>query len=237
MLLKPYATSTIVYFPLIDRGEIDFDDTPVTFATGDTQVSSDGAAFANTTNNPTHVGNGVYALTLTAAEMTGADLCVTVIDQTNPKSWEDQCIIFQTYGAANADIPFNFNSTASVTTVNPLSSDGSQLTLVQGDDYIDSIGRAITWSSTAWLDLTSATAVTFETWNKRDRGKKFSKAMTATATGGATQTVQLELTSSETIGLRPSVDEYAFRVVATIGGGTVTLVGNNAYLTVIDIPG
>lgn len=42
----------------------------ITFASGDTKISKDGASFSNTTNAPAEIGSsGRYSLALTAAEM------------------------------------------------------------------------------------------------------------------------------------------------------------------------
>jgi len=85
-----------IYFPLIDAGAADFESTPVTFASGDTQYSIDGGAFGNTNANPSHEGNGIYSLVNTAAERSGAVIVITIIDQTVPKAWEDQSVIIYT---------------------------------------------------------------------------------------------------------------------------------------------
>ena len=94
--------STTILFPLIDFGAQDFESTPVTFAAGDTQISKNEGAFANTTNNPVHEGNGIYSLLLTGTEMAAARVVITAIDQTSPKAWEDQAVIVSTYGHAIA---------------------------------------------------------------------------------------------------------------------------------------
>jgi hypothetical protein len=85
-----------VYFPLIDFGATDFESTPVTFAAGDIQYSIDGGAFTNCSNTPAHEGNGIYSLVLTASELSGTRIAVTLIDQTATKLWEDQALIIQT---------------------------------------------------------------------------------------------------------------------------------------------
>lgn len=90
-----YGIQQTIYFPLIDAGATDFESTPVTFASGDTQYSIDGGTFANTSNNPAHEGNGIYSLVLTAAEVSGTRIVVTVIDSAT-KAWEDQAIIIST---------------------------------------------------------------------------------------------------------------------------------------------
>lgn len=101
-ILRPYGAATPVYFPLIDAGANDFEDSPVTFAAGDVQLSKDGGAFANATNTPAHEGQGIYSLALTATEMGAATLVIAVIDQTSPKAWEDQCLLVGSYGHASA---------------------------------------------------------------------------------------------------------------------------------------
>lgn len=99
---REYGTAATILFPLIDFGAQDFESTPVSFASGDTQISKDEGVFANTTNNPAHEGNGIYSLALTATEMEAARVVITVIDQTSPKAWEDQAIIICTYGNSSA---------------------------------------------------------------------------------------------------------------------------------------
>jgi hypothetical protein len=43
-----------------------------------------------------------------------------------------------------------------ITVTTPLAVDGSTLSLVRGDDYLVAEGRALTFTSTGWEDLTSA---------------------------------------------------------------------------------
>ncbi len=101
-ILKKYGTATTILFPLVDAGTNDYESTPVTFASGDTQISKDEGAFANCTNNPAHEGNGIYSLTLTATEMQAATVVITIIDSAT-KAWEDQSLIIDTYGNASAE--------------------------------------------------------------------------------------------------------------------------------------
>uniref|UniRef100_A0A6M3ME60 Uncharacterized protein n=1 Tax=viral metagenome TaxID=1070528 RepID=A0A6M3ME60_9ZZZZ len=109
--LRKYGVQADVYFPLIDRGAVDFEATPVTFAAGDTKVSKDGAAFANTTNDPSHIAGGIYKLTLTATEMQAALIVVTLIDSAT-KTWEDQALMIDTYGNASAQHAFDLDTAA-----------------------------------------------------------------------------------------------------------------------------
>lgn len=99
--LRKYGAATTLIFPLVDRGTVDFESTPATFASGDTKIVKDEGAAANTTNNPVHEGNGLYSLALTATEMQAARIAVTLIDSAT-KTWEDQAVIIDTYGHTSA---------------------------------------------------------------------------------------------------------------------------------------
>jgi len=94
-ITRTFGIASSIYFPLIDAGAADFESTPVTHTTADTQISIDGGAFANTTNAFAHEGNGIYSIALTAAELSGTTIVVTIIDQ-GTKAWEDQCVIIST---------------------------------------------------------------------------------------------------------------------------------------------
>lgn len=104
--LVKYATQTTVYFPMVKRDVVDLalsaDWTP---ATGDCKISIDGGNDANTTNLPAAVAStaALWALTLTAAELTGKLISVRIID-TATKAVEDQALFFQTFGHASASI-------------------------------------------------------------------------------------------------------------------------------------
>lgn len=95
-VLRPKGVAADIHFPLVDKGLTDFD-SGCTFVAGDVKVSKDGAAFANTSNLPSHIGAGIYKLTLTASEMNADRIAVVVVDQTSPRDWEDQAILIATY--------------------------------------------------------------------------------------------------------------------------------------------
>ncbi len=108
--LRQFNTGKSFDFPLVTFGASDFV-TGATFAAGDVQISKDGAAFANTSNLPVEITGalGVYALALTATEMSAARIFVTIIDQTGPKVWIDQQLQIVTYGNASAEHGFDFS--------------------------------------------------------------------------------------------------------------------------------
>lgn len=111
-LLAKYGVQTDIHFPMIKRGVVDLaasaDWTP---ATGDTKISKDGGAVANTTNNPAAVsgtGSVLWALTLTASELTAASVLVQIVDSAT-KAVEDQVVCVYTYGNASAKIPVDLS--------------------------------------------------------------------------------------------------------------------------------
>jgi len=135
--LRKYAVGSTLYFPLITRGAADFDATPVTFGAGDVKISKDGGGFVNTTNLPTHVGLGLYALALTLTELTAAKILVAVKD-TAPKTWEDQALNIETYGNASAEHAFDLD-TAEVTVVTNNDKTGYSLTAAEEDAIVDKV--------------------------------------------------------------------------------------------------
>jgi hypothetical protein len=69
---------------------------------GDSKISKDGGAFANTAT-PSATTTTV-SIALTATEMQCATAQVSVIDQTATKEWEDTVILIRTYGHPSAGI-------------------------------------------------------------------------------------------------------------------------------------
>ena len=95
-ILRHWNESTVIYFPLIDAGAQDFEATPVTVNAAECQYSIDGGVFGNTASQPAHEGNGIYSLAITAAELKGKHIVITIID-TAVKAWEDKAIIIDTF--------------------------------------------------------------------------------------------------------------------------------------------
>lgn len=97
---KLRAQACTLYFALAEFSTTDPSDdfvtTPAAHAAGDTKISQDGGAFANTTNGFAYLGNGIYSLALTASEMDAAQVVVTVVDQTGPKVWKDRVLLVET---------------------------------------------------------------------------------------------------------------------------------------------
>lgn len=97
------ASLNVLYFPLVQNNSDTvplpayFNATPATFVAADTQYSIDGGAFANTAASPVHEGLGIYSLELSAAEVNGNCIMVTIRDQSVPRVWVDVALRIETF--------------------------------------------------------------------------------------------------------------------------------------------
>jgi len=109
-ILRKYATllttAKAIPFSLLTVDGVDFI-TGATFAAGDIQISIDGGAYVDTANLPVAEGNS-YRLILTAAELTGRRIRLSIVDQTGTKFWLDTDVIIETFGNAAAMYAFDF---------------------------------------------------------------------------------------------------------------------------------
>lgn len=145
------VAGTAIYLPMLKRGVVDYavgaDWTP---AAGDVKVSIDGGASANITNLPTAVAMGntaMWQFILTAAELTGKQIMVTVADSAT-KAVEDTMFTVETYGHASAFWPADLGqqylpaNAAQVGGTSQTGQDlGASLTTIAG--YIDTEVAAI----------------------------------------------------------------------------------------------
>ena len=108
--LRKYGVASTYKIVLVTRGSQDFLASPPLVA-GDVKISIDGVLIGDINTLPT-CPNGDTDLigTLTIAELTGKEIVVTFIDQTPTKAWEDQKIVFNTYGNVLAMHQFDLNS-------------------------------------------------------------------------------------------------------------------------------
>lgn len=100
--LRPHGQEATIDFVLYDSSG-SFVTTAVG-AIGDTKIAQSEAPLVNTTNFFVENGTG-YALVLTPTEMTTARGAIYVVDQTNPKVWQDTVLFVETYGATGAQHP------------------------------------------------------------------------------------------------------------------------------------
>jgi len=131
-LKRKYATATTIYFPLSERNKKEFLSASPTFQAADTKISLDGGSPANTTNTPTAVSGTwqgskvpLYSLALTSGEMTAAQICILVIEDSGT-AWADQMILIETYGNAIAEHAFDLDT--AVQDVNVQSMDANTVT-------------------------------------------------------------------------------------------------------------
>ncbi len=114
---RRYGVQDTVYFPMVKRAVVDFatssDWTPVQ---SDTRVQIDTASASYATNLVTATGSR-WALILTAAELTGKKIGVTIIDAAT-KAVEDQDIEIETYGSPLAQQGFDY-TVATITLSQP----------------------------------------------------------------------------------------------------------------------
>ena len=98
-----YNTIVDLYTIVIDRGRTDAEVAP-TLVAGDVQISKDGGSFTTLTNLPTVAPSGGVQIrvSLTATEVQCKIGMVRFKDQTAPPAWEEQTIVFYTYGNVSA---------------------------------------------------------------------------------------------------------------------------------------
>jgi len=166
--------------------------------------------------SPAEVGNGEYSIAIAADENTGTMMAVT--GESATANIEIVKASWQNGGGATAANQTSILSRLSgmtVTTVSPLSSTGA-ITLHQWDDYYNAESRSLEWSSTgnwgggslasATIALRTRHAITGATWDK---------AGTVITSSGATQTVRVEISSTDT-GAFSVGETYDYQLRATL---------------------
>lgn len=100
--LANYNTATTFYFPMVKRAVVDLaataDWTPVN---SDCNISKDGGAQANPTNNVAISTGTTWKITLSATELSAKEINLMVVDAAT-KAVEDQWLTIKTYGNASA---------------------------------------------------------------------------------------------------------------------------------------
>jgi len=137
-----------------------------------------------------------------------------------------------TYGAGTAGYALGRIGSGTITVTQPVSSNGALLSLVRGDDYKAEDGRAITFTSTRWPDLTSATELRITVRRRVEAfGGDGEDSVWATSldeeadriVGAETQSLTFVLTAAQTAEMVPATSAGKFDVQATIAGRVVTL--------------
>jgi hypothetical protein len=118
---------------------------------------------------------------------------------------------------------------AVITVTTPLAVDGSTLSLVRGDDYLVAEGRALTFTSTGWEDLTSADPIELTI---RRRAEAFGSGsdpviftvedhVASRSVGGATQSITFEFPAASTNNLLPGTSTGKYDIQATLASGAI----------------
>lgn len=179
---------------------------------GQPEISVNGGGWSDTgIGTLVLIGHGRYYAELTQ----GAVGSVGTVIETRYKSAATAECPGDTAEVVDYD-PYRLVGSAQVTTYSPVAQTGN-LTIEQGDDYLDADGRAPQWTDTSstWPDLTGAT-ITFK------EAQGFTKAVTCINPGNANQILQLELTKAETAALAAGRREFEIEAVLA-SGSVVTL--------------
>ena len=112
-----------------------------------------------------------------------------------------------------------------VTIVSPVATDGTSITLIRGDDYLNADNRALTFSGDSWPTLTSgAVALIVD-----EDGTPTSYAGTIT---GA-QSCYVELTDTQTVAMW--IGLYDYDLQATLSNGSVVTLVQGLLLVQADV--
>ena len=112
-----------------------------------------------------------------------------------------------------------------VTIVSPVATDGTSITLIRGDDYLNADNRALTFSGDSWPTLTSGAVALIVDVN----GTPTSYAGVITGAGEC----YVELTDTQTAALTPGT--YSYDLQATLSGGSVVTLVQGLLLVQADV--
>lgn len=231
-----------VYFHLVDAND------GLTAETGEAggqpQISTNGAAWTNTGIGVlSAIGNGRYYADLTqAAVATAGDTIETRYKSSATAECPGDTVRViavdlddaTDLGLANLDVAVSTRAAAGATLSgsSPVL-DGGDIEVVQGDDYFATQSRSLSWSSTGWPSLSSTGTVTLALTAKGLNGGTWTATPTAVTVGSSSQTVRVELASSDTSLFNLGDPAYSFDISATTTDGhKATLV--RASVTVLE---
>ena len=159
---------------------------------------------------------GAIDATAIAADAIGSsELAATAVAKIADQVWDEAIVGHLTSGTTGAKL--NLIGTAAYTVTSPVSSDGTAITIVRGDDYLLTDGRQLAFTSTGWPTITGATVKLRVKFGKTATITEYS----ATVTGA--QACYVPLTTVQTAAMVPGV--YKFDLQATLSNlSVVTLV-------------
>ena len=202
-----YGATGTVYFPLQGSATAALTNLASGSLTGTTiKLNVDGGGLANSTNTGTFVGSGQYLLALTAGETTGKVGVINI--KSSNGIFEDQAVLFQTYGHPSAMLPFDFGTNEVILRAN-------QTTATVGTVSMLLTGTVSTVTGTPLVTVTGTPAVNVALW-------------LGTAAAGSAGTVLANLVANQstaTIG-----------TVLFLATGTITTVTNSVTSTITGTP-
>lgn len=112
-----------------------------------------------------------------------------------------------------------------VTIVSPVATDGTSITLIRGDDYLNADNRALTFSGDSWPTLTGGAVALIVNVN----GTPTSYTGTITGDGEC----YIELTDTQTSAITPGA--YSYDLQATLSNGSIVTVVQGLLLVTADV--
>lgn len=113
-----------------------------------------------------------------------------------------------------------------VTIVSPVAADGTSITVIRGDDYLNADNRALTFSGDSWPTLTGGAVALIVDVSGTPT------SYTGTITGA--QSCYVELTDTQTTALNPK-KTYDYDLQATLSNGSVVTLVQGLLLVVADV--
>ena len=130
------------------------------------------------------------------------------------------------YASGTAGYILGSINPAQVTVTSPVATDGTSITIVRGDDYLNTDGRALTFTGATWPTLTAGTVALIVDVS----GTPTSYAGVIT---GA-QACYVELTDTQTTALNPK-KAYDYDLQATLSNGSVVTLVQGLLLVTADV--
>ena len=193
----PYGGTGTIYFPLQGSATAALTALASGSLNGTTVLwNMDGSAWAVTTNTGTVVGSGIYKVALLAGETTGK-IGILNIKSSNG-IFEDQVVIYQTYGNVSAAVPFNLGT-------NEVILRASQATATIGTVLFVATGTVTTVINTVVASVTGTPVVDVTKW-------------LGTAANGSAGTPQVNLVANQSTSTIGTVLVLINGTVSTVTG-------------------
>ena len=128
------------------------------------------------------------------------------------------------YASGTAGYILGAINPAQVTITSPVATNGTSITVVRGDDYLNTDNRAFTFTGTNWPTLTGGSVALIV-----DDGAPTS--YTGVITGA--QACYVEMTDTQTTGMEP--DAYTYDLQATLSNGSIVTLVQGTLLVQADV--